>query len=243
MLNINPKLKLYENISYGASKDNLLDIYKPCNKEVKEIIIYIPGGGWILDNRQDSPTNVQRNFCIELAQTGFLVISASLGTAPENNYESQLENLMKVIFWTKANYGSLSSIVLCGYSSGGHLAALASEHLNNQNKALIGICGVYDILYFGKHFIERIGTVQPAFSQDKNVWKKASPVVYAEKLKLPVFLLESENRLASMKHQNEKFAASLKNVKLQTIFNTNHFTILLQKELIAESIKLFLENL
>ncbi len=241
-LNTCPEVKISENISYGVLPENLLDIYEPLNG-FSEVIVYVPGGGWVLDNRQDLPSNIQRNFCIQLARAGHLVISVSVGTAPKSNYEMQLQNLMNVIAWVKANYCAVSSIVLCGYSSGGHLASLATKNLSSQNKALIGICGVYDVVSFGQHFVERVGTVEPAFGRDQGVWEKASPVNYAEEINLPVFLFESEKRIPSMRNQNEKFGASLQKAKLQTISGTNHFDVLLKREFIAHSIRLFLEDL
>ena len=151
----------YDDIVYGDdSKWQILDVYRPKDKEGKlPVIVSVHGGGWVYGDKQR-----YQYYCMSLAQHGFVVVNFTYRLAPKYKHPSQLEDTVKVFNWLldhSDEYGfDIDNVFGVGDSAGGHLLALFSCLCTNKEyadkydfkvknnfmpKAIALNCGVYQI--------------------------------------------------------------------------------------------------
>lgn len=238
----------HKDLSYAVSESEVakLDVYEPCEVGSKlPVILYIPGGGWILDNRHDPPTNVQRNLCAMLAAQNFVVVSASHRLSPQVHFPTHIEDIALALQWIYkhiAQYkGDPQNLFIVGYSSGaqvGSMLSLQEKYLKQAGfekrppiKGIVGICGVYNIGHFAQDLLCRELMVEPAFGKDEKVWQEASPSSFTQGTKQPFCLITAEDDVANLREEAfELRDLLLKNgnrqVEMHIIPNTSHFTVL-----------------
>jgi acetyl esterase/lipase len=242
------QIKITKDIAYlnNDHPQNKLDIYSPVVKPEQPlpVIFYVPGGGWVLDNRDDPPTNVQRNFCLSLAQENFVVISVSHRLSPEVQFPDHVCDTVKALAWVKQNIeaygGNFNKLFLAGYSSGAQVATLMSlcntylkqaGFQKNCFNATIAVSGVYNIVGFAQDQFCKELMVKPTFGNDPTTWEKASPTQYAENAELPFCLLAAHHEAANLQAETIEMYEKLKqasknNTELHIIPESTHFNIL-----------------
>ncbi|MBI1346529.1 alpha/beta hydrolase fold domain-containing protein [bacterium] len=99
-----------------------LDLYRPqATAERLPVVVYIHGGGWRSGSKQQPPI-------VELAAEGYALVSIEYRLSDEAVFPAQLDDCREALRWlrTHADEWSLDPdrIGVCGFSSGGHLAAL-----------------------------------------------------------------------------------------------------------------------
>ena len=153
----------FDDIAYEkASKEQVLDVYKPLGKkdEVLPVIINVHGGGWVYGDK-----NLYQFYCMSLAQKGFAIINFSYRLAPKHKHPAQLEDIGAVVEWMFKNYEKygfdLKHVFMVGDSAGAHLSSLYSAICTNPSyrenypqiqipqqfvpTALALNCGVYNV--------------------------------------------------------------------------------------------------
>ena len=126
----------HDDIAYGPDrKYQLLDVYRPKDKEGKlPVIVSVHGGGWVYGTKE-----TYQFYCMSLAQRGFAVVNYSYRLAPEHKYPAQIEDTNTVVKWILDNgdaFGfDLNSIFAVGDSAGGHLLSVYASMLNDKNYA------------------------------------------------------------------------------------------------------------
>ena len=129
-----------------GEKAHLLDIYYPQGTTEKlPVIIDIHGGGWMYGYKE-----INKNFCLMLAQKGFLVASINYRLAGGNiRFDDQIRDIFSALkFLSKEleNYpADLDNVFLAGDSAGGHFSCVTTAvNLNEEMQKDFGVeyCGL-----------------------------------------------------------------------------------------------------
>jgi len=102
-------------------------IYLPRGAGPFPVLHFFHGGGWVFGDLETHDA-LCRDLC---AQGGQLVVAINYRLAPEHPFPIPVEDCLASLAWIKENAtrlgGDADSIVLCGDSSGGNLAAVAAQ--------------------------------------------------------------------------------------------------------------------
>jgi acetyl esterase len=102
-------------------------IYKPKGAGPFPVVHFFHGGGWVFGDLETHDA-LCRDLCV---QGGQLVAAFDYRLAPEHPFPIPVEDCLASLAWIKENAarlgGDADSIVLCGDSSGGNLAAVAAQ--------------------------------------------------------------------------------------------------------------------
>ncbi|MEE1130375.1 MAG: alpha/beta hydrolase [Caryophanon sp.] len=117
--------------------DIVLRIYTPKNVGKLGAIVYIHGGGWVINSIDTSDAS-----CRLLAEkTGRIVISVDYRLAPEHAFPVPVEDCEAAFQWVvqhAAQYNiDLSRIAIAGDSAGGNLATVVANTFKEQIEAQI----------------------------------------------------------------------------------------------------------
>lgn len=144
-----------------GEKAHLLDIYYPVGTTDKlPVIIDIHGGGWMYGYKE-----INKNFCLMLAEKGFLVASINYRLAGGNiRFDDQIRDIfaaLKFLSEELKNYpADLDNVFLAGDSAGGHFSCVTTAVNLNEDmqkdfgvtycgldfKAVAAICPAVDLL-------------------------------------------------------------------------------------------------
>ena len=119
-------IERFDDIRYGDTDVNLLDVYRPKNALGKlPVIVSVHGGGWVYGNK-----TVNQFYCMSLAQRGFAVVNFSYRLAPEFKHPTPFIDTDKVFHWVIANadkYGfDTKNVFAVGDSVGANIIGLYS---------------------------------------------------------------------------------------------------------------------
>jgi len=116
-------------------------------------------------------------------------------------------------------HGNLSKdVVLCGHSSGAHLAACALTRLSFVRKALV-VSGVYDL-----HPV-RLSARNEYVRLDERLELEYSPIRHVERIRCPMTVAWGEKECAEFYRQSQEFAERL-GAPVLIGKKLNHFEIL-----------------
>lgn len=197
-------IEIFKDIPYVEIKGtdpNLtsLNIYTPVTGEVYPVIVFIHGGTWSLGNKGSLS-----NKTISFIKANFVYVSINYRLSPDIKHPIHASDVAKAITWIYKHIsdygGDPQNIFLLGHSAGGHLAALIAtdEHylkdLGFSTKIIRGVIGLDSAAY---HLPTLIGSependylFEMAFGNNSDIWEKASPINYVEKIQsAPPFLL------------------------------------------------------
>ena len=121
--------------STGA-RDLLLDLYLPEQPNRPPLIIWLHGGVWRFGDKTNPPV-------LGIVEHGFALASIDFRNSPEALFPAQMHDIKAAVRYLRANAADHGydpdRIVVWGYSSGGHLAALTGT--TNGNNLLEGSLG------------------------------------------------------------------------------------------------------
>ncbi len=177
-----------------GQRAHLLDIYYPENTTEKlPVIIDIHGGGWMYGYKE-----INKYFCLKLAQKGFLVASINYRLAGDFLFDDQIRDIFAALKWLGENLSEypadMNNIFLAGDSAGGHFACVTTAvNLNEDMQKDFGV------EYVGFNFravaaiCPAVALLSPDFLMNVNV-----PILLGEKSKKsPYRKYLDVNRIAS----------------------------------------------
>ena len=143
-----------------GQRAHLLDIYYPKGTTEKlPVIIDIHGGGWMYGYKE-----INKYFCLKLAQKGFLVASINYRLAGDVLFDDQIRDIFAALKWLGKNLkdypADMENIFLAGDSAGGHFACVTTavnlnkdmqkdfgvDYIGYDFKAVAAICPAVDLL-------------------------------------------------------------------------------------------------
>jgi len=190
-----------------------LDLYMPQGVDNPPLLVWIHGGRWLRNTKEDVYT-------LALVQEGFAVASIDFRLSIEATFPAQIHDIKAAIRFLRANaakYGyDAARIGIHGRSSGGHLTALVG--VTNGNKEFEGNLGNHldqssdvqvAVSYFGASNLTSIldqstpfgvGKRAPALAlllggpveERMELAKLASPVFYVDDTDPPLLLLHGD---------------------------------------------------
>lgn len=128
-----------------GERAHLLDIYYPENTTEKlPVIIDIHGGGWMYGYKE-----INKNFCLKLAEKGFLVASINYRLAGGKiRFDDQIRDIFSALKFLGEKLqeypADMDNIFLAGDSAGGHFSCVTTAvNLNKEMQEDFGVeyCG------------------------------------------------------------------------------------------------------
>ncbi len=176
---------------YGPTAPETLDIYG----QGKKTFVFVHGGAW---KRQSSRENA---FAAEMiVQAGATYVALNFALLPTVTLPEMVAQVCRGIEWV---HGNLSKeVVLCGHSSGGHLAACALTRTAVVRRALV-VSGIYDLLPV------RLSARNAYVRLDERLEDEYSPIRHIGKIGCPVTVGWGEKEAAEFYRQSAEFAKKL----------------------------------
>ena len=193
--------------SYGPTPVETLDVY---GGRRKQAFVFVHGGAWRRESKRGSA------FAAEpIVQAGASFVALGFAALPGVTLSEMVGQVCRGIEWVYENLSK--EIVLCGHSSGGHLAACALTRIPFIKKALV-VSGLYDLLPV------RLSARNDYVRLDERLEDEFSPIRHVERIPCPVTVAWAENDSAEFARQSNDFA---KKLGAKTVFgkNLNHFEI------------------
>jgi arylformamidase len=192
---------------YGPTAAEKLDIYGAG----KKAFVFVHGGAW---KRQSSR---EQAFPAEpIIEAGAAYVALNFALLPTVTLPEMVAQVCRGIEWVYRNLSR--EVVLCGHSSGGHLAACALTKLSFVKSALV-VSGVYDLLPV------RLSARNEYVRLDERLEHEYSPIRHADKIRCPVTVAWAEEESKEFFRQSKEFAEKL-GAPAIIGKNLNHFEII-----------------
>jgi arylformamidase len=192
---------------YGPAPVETLDVYG----SGRAALVFVHGGAW---KRQSKRENA---FAAEMVvRAGAAYVALDFALLPTVTIDEMVAQVCRGIEWV---YRHLSgNVVLCGHSSGAHLAACAATRLSFLKSALL-VSGLYDLLPV------RLSARNDYVRLDEKLEHEYSPMRHIERIQCPVTVCWAQHEAAEFSRQSREFAAKL---EAPTIVGhgMNHFEVI-----------------
>ncbi len=196
---------------YGPAPVETLDIYGAG----EQAFVFVHGGAW---KRQSKRENAFAAEMVVGAGAAFVALDFAL--LPSVRLDEMAVQVCRGIEWVHRNVSQ--SVVLCGHSSGAHLAAVALTRLEFPKAALV-VSGIYDLLPV------RLSARNDYVRLDERLEHDYSPIRHIDKIRCPVSVAWAEHEAAEFARQSREFSEKLRQAgKLQAAIvgeGQNHFEI------------------
>lgn len=213
-------------LPYGQSAGERLDIFRPTNAKPAPVHIYIHGGYWISNDKNDC-SYVAHGF----VGAGFVNVIINYGLIPGVTMTEQVRQCRAAVRWVIGNIhrygGDNNQIYITGHSAGGHLALMlmCDPQLEAGSiKGVTSLSGLYDLEPVRLSFVNE--KINLSSSDTANL----SPILQlprdpACRLLLTIGDLEGEEYLRQMNDMAAAWRPSLPHLKSVVIPNTDHFSM------------------
>lgn len=227
-----------------------LNLVLPQGVQSPPLLLWIGGGAWSFVDRHNE-MNLARKFAregIAVASVGHRLSRGLFRDSTRTQgvqHPAHIEDVAAAFKWLydhAAAYGYDSTkIIVAGFSSGAHLAALlamdgrylAQHQLTSGHiKAIIPVAGTYDIEHYYSVFYNNENPetraladthVKDVFGTSEARFREASPMTYLEQLKTPMLLISERGLYDYTKHFEEQIRISgFQDCQILHVFNFNH---------------------
>jgi arylformamidase len=197
---------------YGPAPSETLDVYGAGRKA----FVFVHGGAW---KRQSKRENA---FAAEsVVRAGAAYVALDFALLPSVTLSEMVAQVRRGIEWVRRQVAS--EIVLCGQSSGSHLAACALTGTGGVTGALL-VSGIYDLLPV------RLSARNEYVRLDERLEHEYSPIRHADRIACPVTLAWAEHEAAEFARQSREFSSALGLsgwlAEAMVVRGLNHFEII-----------------
>jgi arylformamidase len=203
---------------YGPAPVETLDIYG----SGRAAFVFVHGGAW---KRQSKRENAFAAEMVVLAGAAYVALDFAL--LPSVTLDQMAAQVCRGIEWVYRNVST--EVVLCGHSSGAHLAGCAVTRLAFLKGALL-VSGLYELRPV------RLSARNDYVRLDDALEHEYSPIRHIQRIRCPVTLAWAEHETAEFARQSREFSAQLKQAgRLNGVIlgkGQNHFEII---ETLADS--------
>lgn len=196
---------------YGPSDAETLDIYGPMVAGCA--FVFVHGGAWRRQSKRESAFAAET-----ILHAGLSYVALGFALLPAVTLDVMAAQVCRGIEWVHANVSR--EILLCGHSSGAHLAACALTRLGFVRHALL-VSGIYDLRPV------RLSSRNGYLRLDERLEHELSPIRHAGGIRCPVTVAWGEMESAEFARQSREFAAALKAPTLVGA-GMNHFEVIEQ---------------
>jgi arylformamidase len=211
---------------YGPNAADLIDIFAPEGARHSPILVYIHGGAWSRNTREDASYPAPT-----LTGRGAAYLAPDFGSLNTLRLPEMVELCRLALEWTARNAtsfgGDPNRIFLAGHSSGAHLAACvlttdwSARGMPDVVKGAFLMSGMYDLypvlLSSRRNFLRLTPEEATEFS----------PIRHLDRINCPVAVVNADEDSPEFKRQSEVFGEALKGMgrlaSRTVVFNTNHF--------------------
>ena len=194
--------------SYGKGAAERLDVY---GNGKGKALVFVHGGAWRRALRRDSAF-----FAEALVRKGALCVVLGFNTLPAVTLPEMVSQVCRGIEWVA---GHLSGdVMLCGHSSGAHLAACALARTEIVKRALL-VSGIYDLLAV------RLSSRNAFMRLDETLEHEFSPLRHAARVRCPLTVAWAEKESDEFARQSREFAAAL-GAPMLVASGLDHFRII-----------------
>ena len=223
--------------SYGPSRRNRLDVYKPSHSSgPAPVLVYVHGGAWVMGSKRQQGRHLIEHF----VRHGWVCVSINYRLSPRVKWPEHLHDCKRALAWVHEHIaehgGDPSRIVVAGGSAGAQLAAMLAltpnradlqpgfESADTSVRACLAYYGPFDVAQlFNGHrgmlvnarLARRIfGTVP---------WESAEPFERASPLKLvhpgapPFLVVHGTHDLMVPLEQSRAFADAMRAAHAQVV--------------------------
>lgn len=219
--------ELQSDLRYGASEDEVLDLFLPCN--ARALHVFIHGGFWQALSKDDAafPAPLYLNHNIAFAAVNYAL-------APDVSLTQIFAQLKRAVAWLyrKVHPDTYpESVVLSGHSAGAHLAAMLltvnwEQDYGMPNDFIKGsmlISGVYDLAPISRSY------VNDALRLASSEIHELSPVNHGCVNSNPVCIVYADNETNEFKRQSkllfDNWSDQSPHLEIQMIRGRNHFDL------------------
>ena len=177
---------------YGPTPIETLDIYGTGEKA----FVFVHGGAW---KRQSKRENAFAAGMIVDAGAAYVALDFAL--LPTVTLDEMAAQVCRGIEWVHRKLSR--DVVLCGHSSGAHLAGVALARISYLLKGALLVSGIYDLLPV------RLSARNDYVRLDERLEREYSPIRHIEAIRCPVTVSWAEHEAAEFARQSQEFAARL----------------------------------
>jgi arylformamidase len=218
-LEMRERYSAHLDLRYGSRERNRIDFLKA--GEQAPTLLFIHGGYW-----QHRAKEVFTLFAAGPMAHGINVALIGYTLAPDATLDQIVGETSDGLDFLARHLpglgGDAGRIVVCGWSAGGHLAAMALSH--PQVKAGIGISGIYDLDPIRHSYLN------VKLRLDGPMSRRNSPVAQAGGATKPLALVVGQAELPLLRKQTADFASHRARYGLPVMYEeipgANHFTIM-----------------
>jgi acetyl esterase/lipase len=176
-----------EMVERAGGRALTLDVFRPQPSANGIAIVLLHGGAWRHGHRK-----MMHPFAAALAALGYVAVCAEYRLIGEAPWPAQLDDVLATIAWVSENAARLGvradSVVVEGFSAGGHLALIAGAHAQNIG-AVIAFFAPPAMLHASPRPMPdpKVMLLAPDASEDET--NRASPIHMVKPGFPPTFLL------------------------------------------------------
>ncbi len=198
--------------AYGPTASETLDLYRPASSERAPLVAFVHGGAW---KRQSK--HAQMFPAETFLGAGAAYAALDFALLPRVTLPEMVGQVCRALEWLRERCDP-SKLVVCGHSSGAHLAACALTRIDVVDEALL-VSGIYDLLPV------RLSARNDYVRLDERLEEEFSPIRHLGRIRCPVTVGWAEKESAEFARQSREFAAAL---GAPTIVGAglNHFEII-----------------
>ncbi|WP_324767484.1 alpha/beta hydrolase [Pokkaliibacter plantistimulans] len=217
------KGQVLENVAYGSSDQERLDIYLPHQPHQAPLIVMVHGGGWRggdKDSRSVVVNKIER-----WVPRGLIFVTVNYPMLPDTSVLQQANYVARALAYVEQHAaqwgGDSQQIVLMGHSAGAHLSALigadpgrfASLGLKPWLGTVLLDSAAMDVesIMSSRH----LRLYDDAFGNDPGYWHEVSPILYLGHQAAPFLAVCSSRRQTSCE-EAERFASKAQQLQVSS---------------------------